>query len=100
MGLAVYNSTILDIRFPLCCYKKLLNPAVVPTDRNATVGVTKLHLSDLKEVMPVSNAFQLRNAFYGWLSCTLCRVLIVRCAFLQTAINSTRVEYSSCIFFS
>ena len=55
MGLAVYNSTILDIRFPLCCYKKLLSPAVVPADRNSTVGVTKLHLSDLKEVMPVSH---------------------------------------------
>ena len=24
MGLAVYNSTILDIHFPPCCYKKLL----------------------------------------------------------------------------
>ena len=52
MGLAVYNSTILDIRFPLCCYKKLLSPAVVPADRNGTVGVTKLDLNDLKEVMP------------------------------------------------
>ena len=53
MGLAVYNSTILDIRFPLCCYKKLLSPAVVPFDQNAVVGVTKLEMSDLKEVMPV-----------------------------------------------
>ena len=52
MGLAVYNSTILDIRYPLCCYKKLLSPAVVPADRNAPVGVTKLDLNDLKEVMP------------------------------------------------
>ena len=57
MGLAVYNSTILDIRFPLCCYKKLLSPAVVPSDRNAAVGVTKLYLSDLKEIMPVSYLF-------------------------------------------
>lgn len=24
LGLAIYNSTILDIHFPLCCYKKLL----------------------------------------------------------------------------
>ena len=53
MGLAVYNSTILDIRFPLCCYKKLLSPAAVPFDPNAVVGVTTLELSDLKEVMPV-----------------------------------------------
>ncbi|XP_028391449.1 probable E3 ubiquitin-protein ligase HECTD2 [Dendronephthya gigantea] len=52
MGLAVYNSTILDIRFPLCCYKKLLSPAVVPGDKNATVGVANLDLTDLKEVVP------------------------------------------------
>ena len=63
MGLAVYNSTILDIRFPLCCYKKLLSPAVVPADRNATVGVTKLDLNDLKEVMPVSKIVFLTTSF-------------------------------------
>ena len=59
MGLAVYNGTILDVRFPLCCYKKLLSPAVVPGDGNATVGVTNLHLSDLKEVVPVSKSFSI-----------------------------------------
>ena len=66
MGLAVYNGTILDIRFPLCCYKKLLNPAVVPPDRNTTVGVTKLHLSDLKEVMPVSNFVSFNTQMYSF----------------------------------
>ena len=55
MGLAVYNSIILDIRFPPCCYKKLLSPAVVPFhDPNATVGIAPLGLQDLMETMPVS----------------------------------------------
>lgn len=54
MGLAVYNSTILDIRFPQCCYKKLLSPAVVPYNNpRATVGVVSLGLEDLKGVQPV-----------------------------------------------
>jgi ubiquitin-protein ligase E3 A len=25
MGLAIYNSNILDLHFPMACYKKLLN---------------------------------------------------------------------------
>lgn len=55
MGLAVYNSIILDIRFPPCCYKKLLSPAVVPFHNpNATVGMAPLGLQDLMETMPVS----------------------------------------------
>ena len=54
MGLAVYNSIILDIRFPACCYKKLLSPAVVPyQDPHASVGVASLGLQDLMEAMPV-----------------------------------------------
>lgn len=53
MGLAVYNSIILDLRFPSCCYKKLLSPAVVPYNNpRATVGVTRLSLNDLKLVHP------------------------------------------------
>lgn len=53
MGLAVYNSIILDIRFPPCCYKKLLSPAVVPFhDPHATVGIAPLGLKDLMEAMP------------------------------------------------
>lgn len=53
MGLAVYNSIILDIRFPPCCYKKLLSPAVVPFhDPQATVGIAPLGLQDLMETMP------------------------------------------------
>lgn len=55
MGLAVYNSIILDIRFPPCCYKKLLSPAVVPYNNpRATVGVAGLTLHDLAQTMPVS----------------------------------------------
>ena len=56
MGLAVYNSTILDIRLPLSCYKKLLSPLVVPSrsTKGVPVGATQLGLQDLKEVMPVS----------------------------------------------
>lgn len=55
MGLAVYNSIILDIRFPPCCYKKLLNPAVVPFHNpNASVGLAQLGLQDLMDTMPVS----------------------------------------------
>lgn len=55
MGLAVYNSIILDIRFPPCCYKKLLSPAVVPFHNpNASVGLAQLGLQDLMDTMPVS----------------------------------------------
>ncbi len=28
IGLAIYNSTILDVHFPLACYKKLFNVSV------------------------------------------------------------------------
>ncbi|XP_048843738.1 probable E3 ubiquitin-protein ligase HECTD2 isoform X2 [Brienomyrus brachyistius] len=52
MGLAVYNSITLDIRFPPCCYKKLLTPPVVPCDQNAPVGMATLTLDDLRQVMP------------------------------------------------
>ena len=55
MALAVYNSIILDIRFPHVCYRKLLSPAVVPYNvPNATVGVTKVTLDDLRQTFPVS----------------------------------------------
>ena len=58
MGLAVYNSIILDIHFPPCCYKKLLSPAVVPYQNpGATVGVANLGLEDLREAMPVAIEF-------------------------------------------
>lgn len=53
MGLAVYNSIILDLRFPSCCYVKLLSPPVVPYNNpRATVGVSSLKLSHLKTVFP------------------------------------------------
>ena len=34
MGLAVYNSIILDLHFPSICYRKLLTPPVVPPEVN------------------------------------------------------------------
>ncbi|XP_065071467.1 probable E3 ubiquitin-protein ligase HECTD2 [Rhopilema esculentum] len=53
MGLAVYNSINLDIRLPLCCYKKLLSPAVVPFQNpQAPVGIAQLGLHDLSDVNP------------------------------------------------
>lgn len=55
MGLAVYNSIILDLHFPTACYKKLLSPPVIPQNLNhANVGVWKFGIDDLAEVMPVS----------------------------------------------
>lgn len=53
MGLAVYNSITLDIRFPLCVYKKLLTPPIVPCDFDAPVGMASLTLDDLQQIMPV-----------------------------------------------
>lgn len=54
MGLAVYNSIILDLHFPTACYKKLLSPPVIPQNLNhAKVGVWKFGIDDLAEVMPV-----------------------------------------------
>nr|XP_042904341.1 probable E3 ubiquitin-protein ligase HECTD2 [Parasteatoda tepidariorum] len=53
MGLAVYNSIILDLHFPTACYKKLLSPPVVPQNlTHANVGVWKFGIDDLAEVMP------------------------------------------------
>ncbi|KAH9524841.1 putative E3 ubiquitin-protein ligase HTD2 [Bulinus truncatus] len=53
MGLAVYNSINLDIRFPSVCYRKLLSPAVVPFNNpRAVVGVCNVTLHDLKGVKP------------------------------------------------
>uniref|UniRef100_A0A8C4P5N5 HECT-type E3 ubiquitin transferase n=1 Tax=Dromaius novaehollandiae TaxID=8790 RepID=A0A8C4P5N5_DRONO len=52
MGLAVYNSITLDIRFPPCCYKKLLSPPVVPCDHNTLVGICDVALEDLVQIMP------------------------------------------------
>uniref|UniRef100_A0A8D0C4R7 Probable E3 ubiquitin-protein ligase HECTD2 n=1 Tax=Salvator merianae TaxID=96440 RepID=A0A8D0C4R7_SALMN len=52
MGLAVYNSITLDIRFPPCCYKKLLSPPIVPCDQNTPVGIANVTIDDLCQVMP------------------------------------------------
>ncbi|CAM4708909.1 unnamed protein product [Leuciscus chuanchicus] len=52
MGLAVYNSITLDIRFPPCVYKKLLTPPIVPCDLDTPVGMATLTLEDLQQIMP------------------------------------------------
>ncbi|XP_062832249.1 probable E3 ubiquitin-protein ligase HECTD2 isoform X2 [Anolis carolinensis] len=52
MGLAVYNSITLDIRFPPCCYKKLLSPPIVPCDQSTPVGISSVTIDDLCQVMP------------------------------------------------
>ncbi|XP_007059472.1 probable E3 ubiquitin-protein ligase HECTD2 isoform X2 [Chelonia mydas] len=52
MGLAVYNSITLDIRFPPCCYKKLLSPPIVPCDQNTPVGISDVSLDDLCHIIP------------------------------------------------
>lgn len=60
MGLAVYNSINLDVRFPTVCYRKLLSPAVVPFNNpRATVGIVSVTLDDLKILMPVSGCFDI-----------------------------------------
>ncbi|CAG2119737.1 unnamed protein product, partial [Medioppia subpectinata] len=53
MGLAVYNSIILDLHFPTLCFKKLLSPPVVPqdVDRNP-VGMCNITMDDFTQVMP------------------------------------------------
>ncbi|XP_076066070.1 putative E3 ubiquitin-protein ligase HECTD2 [Oratosquilla oratoria] len=53
MGLAVYNSIILDVRFPSICFRKLLSPPVIPAFEHMAVGVAKTPaLDDLAEIMP------------------------------------------------
>lgn len=56
MGLAVYNGVILDVRFPHCCFKKLLSPPVVPRVldiHSIALGILPLTLEDLEEIIPV-----------------------------------------------
>lgn len=54
MGLAVYNSIILDLHFPTACFKKLLSPPVVPQDiERATVGMCNISIDDFSQIMPV-----------------------------------------------
>ncbi|CAF1079514.1 unnamed protein product [Rotaria sordida] len=63
MGLAVYNAIILDIRFPLVCYKKLLTPAFITehmTNLSKTkVGIIKPTLADFRTIRPdIANSLQ------------------------------------------
>jgi len=57
MGLAVYNAILLDIRFPLVCYKKLLTPAFlsdhINTMSNVKIGIIQPTLADFRIIRPV-----------------------------------------------
>ena len=63
MGLAVYNSIILDLHFPSVCYKKLLTPPVVPAGEASSVGVVSdPTIDDLAEIMPdVAQSLRVRK---------------------------------------
>ncbi|CAF3189557.1 unnamed protein product [Rotaria socialis] len=63
MGLAVYNAIILDIRFPLVCYKKLLTPAFLTEQMTRLskikVGIIKSTLADFRTIRPdIANSLQ------------------------------------------
>ena len=70
MGLAVYNSIILDLHFPTACYKKLLSPPVVPQDVKSStlMGTADVTLDDFAEVMPVNIALLLNTFFFSFCS--------------------------------
>ncbi|PSN35215.1 putative E3 ubiquitin-protein ligase HECTD2 [Blattella germanica] len=62
MGLAVYNSIILDLHFPSICYRKLLSPPVVPDVDTAEVGSVKSPtVDDLAEIMPYQTDDKIYN---------------------------------------
>jgi E3 ubiquitin-protein ligase HECTD2 len=58
MGLAVYNAIILDIRFPLVCYKKLLTPAFMNEHMTnlsrIKIGIIKPTLTHFRTIRPVN----------------------------------------------
>lgn len=67
MGLAVYNSIILDVRFPLVCYKKLLTPAFIGDQhldllRRPKIGIIEPTLENFRTIRPV------RGKYYSNLS--------------------------------
>ncbi|XP_072041888.1 LOW QUALITY PROTEIN: probable E3 ubiquitin-protein ligase HECTD2 [Amphiura filiformis] len=74
MGLAMYNGTILDIRFPPCTYKKLLSPAVVPYNNpGAEVGRCNVTLDDLSTMNPdLANGLKETLAYEGDVEEDLC----------------------------
>lgn len=70
MGLAVYNSIILDLRFPLCCYKKLLSPTAHKVE---TPGRADIKLHDLAGVMPtLSRSLQQLLDYTGCVEHDMC----------------------------
>lgn len=80
MGLAVYNSITLDIRFPPCCYKKLLSPPIVPSDQNTPVGICSVTTDDLSQIMPVS--IKLLASYSLMLASSTCTVFLLLMLFL------------------
>ncbi|KAI8086138.1 uncharacterized protein BX664DRAFT_334999 [Halteromyces radiatus] len=64
LGLAIYNSTILDIHLPLACYKKLLDQ--------------KVGLEDLAAFQPsLARGLQQLLSFTGDVESTFCRTFVV-----------------------
>nr|CAG8499405.1 10422_t:CDS:10 [Entrophospora candida] len=64
VGLAIYNSTILDVHFPLACYKKLFNERV--------------GLEDLKVFKPaLARGLEQLLTFEGDVESTFCRDFVV-----------------------
>lgn len=63
MGLAVYNAILMDIRFPLVCYKKLLTPAFlsdhIDNISNVQIGIIQPTLTDFRTIRPdLANGLQ------------------------------------------
>lgn len=89
MGLAVYNSIILDLHFPTACYKKLLSPPVIPQNLNhANVGVWKFGIDDLAEVMPVSFIqIQLSNLIYTYTQLTKMKNVLIIVISIKTKVS-------------
>jgi len=65
MGLAVYNSIILDLHFPSVCYRKLLSPPVVPAVDTSGVGIVhQPTIEDLAEILPVGTYLIFQYIFH------------------------------------
>lgn len=79
-GLAIYNSTILDIAFPPFVFKKLL--ASTPTTTNVTTSTPRLShgytLEDLAELRPaLARGFRQLLEYDGNVQETFCRDFVV-----------------------
>ena len=65
MGLAVYNSIILDLHFPSICYRKLLTPPVVPQEVMFTMIMSTDH-NELN-ILGDTKCWGCQDSDTGWL---------------------------------